>query len=950
MKKRIISLLMAMLMLTTLLPVQAFGATVVASGECGGEGDGSNLTWTLGSDGLLTISGSGAMADYTPLYTPWQGYEYNIEKVVIQNGVTAIGSGAFAYCEYLTDVTIPANVTMINGTAFYSCGQLGTIRLDASNSAYTIEGDALFTKDKKTLCWVSAGVTGTYSVPEGVTMIGEAALSSCNGLTGVTIPASVTGIGYDAFALCEQLADITVSDKNTTFASVGGVVYTKDQKTLLFAPCGITGTYTIPAGVTSVANSAFFSCVKLTGVTFPESLTTIDNYAFSWCSRLQKVDIPSTVRYVGTGAFSGCGQLTAVNVAANHPNYTSVDGVLFSKDKKTLMCVPGGKTDEYIIPDSVTYIAAEAFAGCDSLTSVVIPNGITSIGESAFWECGGPTSITIPASVTSIGDWAFDWCDNLTDIYYGGTQAQWNAITIGDGNESLYSATVHYNSATAVVDSGNCGVSGSNVTWSLDSDGVLTISGSGAMKDYDFNEMPWVSRRDAIKRVVIKEGVTSICDGAFWQCENVTDVELPDSLRSIGGGAFGECISLKEATIPAYVTWIGEGAFGNCKALAKITVATGNTAYTVNNGALYTADGKTLLCVPGGKTGAYTIPSGVTTIAHSALAGCEKLTGVTIPDDVTSIGSYAFAWCRGLESITIPAKVTLIDEGAFASCYGLAGFNVAAGNTAYVGSNGGLFTKDMKTLLCVAAGFKGEYHIPETVTAVKPAAFDDCGSLTSVVIPDGVPSIGDSTFWQCSSLKSITIPASVTSVGMDAFYWCNSLTDVYYGGDKTAWNAIAIDDGNEKLTSATIHYKSGVTVVDSGSCGVSGSSVNWTLYSNGLMSISGSGAMKDFVLNETPWTAYNSSIRRVVIGEGVTSVGYIAFGDCGNLSSVAFPSSLRKLGDYAFSYCSDQRDHSKNAQRGRPRRLLRKLPAYGDQRGGRSSQLYRHRRCALHKG
>ena len=330
--------------------------------------------------------------------------------------------------------------------------------------------------------------------------------------------------------------------------------------------------------------------------------------------------------------------------------------------------------------------------------------------------------------------------------------------------------------AADVVASGTCGAEGdgSNLTWTLDSEDVLTISGTGKMSDYDVNNAvhstPW-SKVD-VSAIRISDGVTSIGEGAFSFCTSLTSVTIPNSVTSIGHGAFYDCTSLTSVTIPDSVTSIGGSAFRGCSSLTSVTIP--NSVTSIGS---YAFSGCSSLT-------SVTIPDSVTSIGDGAFCGCSSLTSVTIPDSVTSIGADAFYDCTSLTSVTIPDSVTSIGDGAFASCTSLTGIWVAEGNSHYSSdASGVLFNKDKTTLVqCL-------------------------GAFAAYAIPDSVTSIGGSAFEGCRSLISVTIPDSVTSIGGDAFYNCTSLTDVYYAGSEAQWKAISISStGNNGLLTANIHY------------------------------------------------------------------------------------------------------------------------------------------------
>ena len=402
MKKRWLGIALALCMVLSLLPFGAGAAEIVDSGECG-----ENVTWTLDSNGLLTISGTGDMENYNSgrNRSPFYDNE-SINRIVIEPGVTSIGEDAFEECTGLTSVTIGNSVTSIGGGAFYGCSGLTSVK-----------------------------------IPDSVTSIGNSAFNDCDSLTSVELPDSVTSIGVYAFSDCTSLASIAIPDGLTSigvyaFSDCTGLTSVKFPNSLTsigayaFTRCTSLKSVELPGSLTSTGNEAFFKCSGLTNVKIGEGVTRIGEWAFSNCTNLTSVEIPNSVKSIGNSAFLECASLKSVELP---DGLTSIGPNAF-RDCAGLTSVT--------IPGSVTDIDNAAFLGCESLTSVTMADGVVTITRYAFNNCKQLKTVTLPKTLEEVEDNAFDGT-RVTDVYYNGTQEQWDNILIHTGNEPLLKATLH---------------------------------------------------------------------------------------------------------------------------------------------------------------------------------------------------------------------------------------------------------------------------------------------------------------------------------------------------------------------------------------------------------------------------------------------------------------------------------------------------------------------------
>ena len=515
--------------------------------------------------------------------------------------------------------------------------------------------------------------------------------------------------------------------------TVGSITSGKCGENVIYSLDTSTGVLTI-SGTGAMTNyydendSPFYNNSNVKSVIIENGVTSIGVGAFTRCRSLTSVTIPDSVRNIGSSAFYGCTSLTSVT-----------------------------------IPDSVTSIGYNAFYDCRSLTSVIIPDSVTSIGEYAFYNCVSLTSVTIPNCVTSIGEYTFYNCKSLTDVYYTGTENEWNKITIDDHNENLTGATIHYNSVPC-TENHNYG------EWKTIEEATCTKAGLKQRTcSFDGNvqkeEIPAKGHTEVVingyAATCEKSGLTdgkkcSVCGEVLEAQKEIPKLDhsyiktVVEPTCTEQGYTIYKCETCGDTKNADYVNAIDHDFSNNAQfclnGCGKVnpnyvapdtsTVQTGscgdNVIYSLNT-----------------ETGVLTI-SGTGEMTDSPFSQNSSIKSVIIENGVTSIVTYAFSGCTSLTSITIPDSVVSIGE----------------------------------------------------------SAFDGCTSLVSVTLSKSITTIEYSTFFGCSSLTSIEIPKSVTTIVNFAFCGCTNLKDVYYAGTQSEWNKINIGHSNEFLTNASLHCSS----------------------------------------------------------------------------------------------------------------------------------------------
>ena len=792
------------------------------------------------------------------------GIYYSIISGTQKVKVTYKGSSYDSYNEYSGNIEIPERVKY--GDVYYIVTSIGK---SAFESCY--------------------GLT-SITLPNSLTSIGAYAFKSCWDLTSITLPNSLTSIGESAFEGCDDLTSITLPNSLT---SIGNRV---------FRSCHKLKTVTLPNSLTSIGESAFESCNNLTSITLPNSLTSIGKWAFNYCSELKTVINLSNL-------FLASGDSSNGHVARYANEVINADGQIgdfyfnTSKNIHYLVAYIGSET-EIKLPEKYEgenyEIGKYAFSGYTGLTSITLPNSVTNIGENAFQYCSGLTSITLPNSLTSIGNYAFQYCSGLTNITLP------NSLTnIGDYAFAFCSGLTSITLPNSLTSIGERAFYSCTRLKSITLPNSLTsIGGSAFYKCENLKTVINLSNL-SLKKGTISNGYVAyyadkvinadeqIGDFFFKTTDNIhylidyvgtkTEIELPKNYKGekyeIGNKLFYNCTNITNVTIPNSVTNIGASAFYNCSGLTSIALP--NSLKSIGASAFYNCSGLTSIA----------LPNSVTSIEYDTFYGCSGLTTIILPKSLKSIGSLAFYNCSGLTSISLPNSLTSIGEEAFYGCedlkkvINLSNLSLNKGTTsngyvAYYADNiidadeqiGGFCFKTTDNIhyLIYYVGTETEIKLPENYKGenyeIAKKAFYDCDNLINIALPNSLTNIGEEAFYGCRSLASITLPNSLTNIGDYAFAFCSGLTSITLPNSLTSIEDYAFYRCT-RLKSITLP--------------------------NSLTSI-GAYAF-----------ASCSGLTSITLPNSLTNIRNGVFCGCNNLTSITLPNSLISIGNYAFSVCTN---------------------------------------------
>ena len=745
MKKKLLRFLCTALMTVVCMSVNA----QATSGSCG-----TNATWSY-DEGVLTISGTGAMDDYSveSIITPWKNYTTNITNVVIEDGITHVGNFAFNLCSGLTSVTIGKGVETIGNGAFDNCTNERFTKLYIPDNVKSIGIFACSNNHLKYLCLGS-----------GLKSIGNFAFDNCQDLQYIGCYAlTPPTVGYSAFAGVTPTAIYVDNYCKSNFQSADGWSAFSEIIQTPYGYCG-AGDGDEPTNNVSWGYSMMDRTLSFSGSGAIKDFSTMGGpNAYPWNNPAINPKGGEQNRY-----------WTGIEKIQMNKNITNVPDWAFA------MQINCGSIS---LPSKLTSIGASALEEC-AFTSIDLPEGLETIDMYAFYG-SKLTSVLFPSTLTSIGDDAFLDNDDLAII----TSARETPPTCADGafgNGSTITAIYVPEGCTATYKAAD-GWSGyaekikdvptTTFTYTATEkvakfdDNLSKFQGAISVKSHEFDGTNGTVVYEGyvtglgelalsyakMTSITIPVSVTSIGSGAF-QSSKLTSVTLAGTtaLKTIGASAFSSCSELTAFTVPATVETIGASAFSGCSKLET-----------------FTFDGT---------------PT-VTSIGNAAFQDCKKLTTFTIPASVTTLGTTVF-WFAGLTSLNIPAGVTSIGQALFCSSP-VATVTVDAGNAKYadLGCNG-IFDKVANKLVAGGAATT----IPDGITTIGEEAFWGENGAFALTLPKSVTTIESRAFHMTSGLTSVNIPSGVTHIDAETFFFCE-LQDLYcYASPTMTWDGGMKDD------------------------------------------------------------------------------------------------------------------------------------------------------------
>ncbi|MBR2023792.1 MAG: leucine-rich repeat domain-containing protein [Clostridia bacterium] len=618
-------------------------------------------------------------------------------------------------------------------------------------------------------------------------------------------------------------------------------------------------------------------------------------------SGIVSVTLPEGLSYIGDNAFAGCKRLETVR----HKNcfYTIGDNAFYGCDKLSSIELEGHTT----YPKT---IGERAFYGCESITVVPFDGiGIDKdiyIGDEAFANCSGLTSVSLPTSIAYLGKDVFANCDSLQYNIKSGLKY------LGNTNNP-YACLMGATDGISVIElDEGCNVIAPFALANCTSVSEMVLPNMKTHLGAYFGAPTADENASYVPTSVRKVTVSgAIPNRAFYGCANVTEIDV-SSVHSISYGAFENCTGLTSMILPRYMSTIGSSIWKGCTNLAEVSVPFLEQGSSASDGAFRYYFGN---IVPESLK-KVTVESGI--IPKNAFSYCRTITHITLKDDVHKIEDYAFMACNALQELTIPRKVERVLANYFEGCYSLTNIIVDPANTKFQTIDGSLYTKDGLWLAKYAVGKTDiSFTVPSNVTSVWAGAFAGNTTLQTVVLPSAITKINSDTFAGCTALQSISIPDGVTKIDENAFRYCRNLKTVTLGDNVQEVGKYAFDECDSLNCNVyeNVKYLPSASNAYCIALGVASENTLVTQLHENAKIIAGSAFQGCLVVKEMTIpngveriseSAFANclSLENLYLGSGVTAIDTYAFQNCSNLKQVVVPSSVTNMGESVFSGCT----------------------------------------------
>jgi len=608
-------------------------------------------------------------------------------------------------------------------------------------------------------------------LPEGLISIPDGSFFQAKTFQTISIPSTCKEIGQGSFQECFGISSFIVDKNNLYFQSINGVLFNKSGDILVHYPCAKSGDYDIPSNV-----------------------TTIQPNAFAQCTKIGTLNIPSSVVNMSFDGSQGPSIVTSANnikVAVDNPKYCDIDGVLCNTEKTILYSYPARPSSPYIVPESITEIAPQAFY-VSNVSSINL-NNVEQIGAGAFQFATNILSVNIGPKIKYIGEAAFIGCNKLATIsvssnnqYY---KAEDNILFSKDGTHLIFclqSKTGNYTIPSTVINIDGRAFSQTRLNSIVISNSVKTI-GTAAFSYCQASKINFEAG----------SVLDSIGESAFYKANQITSLSLPTTVRTIGGAAFSSMASLTSFDISpiSQLESLGKGVFANNPSLTKIDLggttnmkeipsmmASGDSklqSFVIPSSVINISD-NAFQNTPSMSEIIFSQPSSIISIGQNAFSK-SGITNIDIPQTVNLINSQAFDNCSFLRKVNIPASVSSIGTGAFNMCESMVSFEVESSNASYAALDGMLCTKNKDTLVAFPAGKADtKYTLIPNFKTVAPYAFYGSKKISNITFPASITNIGERAIALCTNLKSMSFMGTenVPILSSDIMYESANTKDV----------------------------------------------------------------------------------------------------------------------------------------------------------------------------